>query len=745
MTKQRATLTYDTIKAYLRSGLSEVQDELSSPILFGHVCKGDLTRPGALRCSAILSTPDGAATATRTLTSAVPSADERVFQEHIEMAGRDQTFLDWVSLWALGATASNGPASRVPLQSCVTCKVISSDSPMTLSVSGRNCTLELSATLVHELAPQELVTSYLDRLYEWAEHSPAGRWEPADLGWVHDRLRAAQVQGVLSCMKHEGSMAAARALTLPYAKSTSSSSQTEIDEQPALLRRFLGSLQFALLYLRRHYEGALLQSGFVSLAIVALEADSGDDSTEVSRWRSPVAVMSVPFNQEHDAAQVAQTVLRKLNAGSLRSILHDLHQHPLEIADSTSCDIRNSAVRQRMRDAVLAAFPEPAFGDWPIESALWMAELARLSLKFKHEGRRLSFTFVLGDATQMVDSGHFECVPLMSRDFKYPPGRTLEVIDIDQIALMVRRELAEENYCWFLGGRYALMWDATFPSLHPTHLVRFRDSSWELFTAACRSGKPPTSAKYAVVVSYSMGGVGGGMVVDGKHAFVLSKDEQWQVRGAELESRLREYLDATAVAINAGQKERLSQALSAVSTDPDRGCILVVSTSRSTPTFELMGRPWQIDRRGSRAALSTDHAYELDNIDVDELVALLAMDGAGVVWLDDHGKTRIAFRQLVSAPNPARRALSNEARHSLIGKGSRRWSASLVATRDDVPLVVAVSQDGPVYVASARTIHRHVLAASNGVMSPELADKVDVVQIDDPGAVAAWRKQMASL
>ena len=85
-------------------------------------------------------------------------------------------------------------------------------------------------------------------------------------------------------------------------------------------------------------------------------------------------------------------------------------------------------------------------------------------------------------------------------------------------------------------------------------------------------------------------------------------------------------------------------------------------------------------------------------MDGQTLVAMLGMDGAAVIWKDKSQKASISFRHLMRPQgSKAEKEISDSEISSLSGEGSRKWSAMLSATRDDVQLIVAVSQDGPVH------------------------------------------------
>jgi len=62
------------------------------------------------------------------------------------------------------------------------------------------------------------------------------------------------------------------------------------------------------------------------------------------------------------------------------------------------------------------------------------------------------------------------------------------------------------------------------------------------------------------------------------------------------------------------------------------------------------------------------------------------------------GKLRIGFRYLVNVPSVEARSFEDQLTYRLNGEGSRKWSAASAMKHEDVETVIAVSQDGPVYI-----------------------------------------------
>lgn len=313
----------------------------------------------------------------------------------------------------------------------------------------------------------------------------------------------------------------------------------------------------------------------------------------------------------------------------------------------------------------------------------------------------------MGDMSQIEDSPAFERLPLADESVTFPPG----LAEIDEKVMLASlykamRTIEKENYFWFQGGRYALLWDFTSPEQEPRYLLGLKDSSWHVFIANARNRRPAGTAVAALVVGYLDDRGGGGLIVHGEHEFTLSKDGKWIQRGDELSGRIDAYLKAAGNGILADEERKtLVKALVSVSNDPDTGCMLVLANNQAIPNFETMGHPWKVKRPTSLGIGEGDPLLELPD---QELVALLGMDGAACVWKQD-SKCRIAFRRLASPDDAEKsRTLATNMRDNLSGEGSRKWSALLAACRKDVNLIIAVSQDGPVHFYCPAEVARGV-------------------------------------
>ena len=137
----------------------------------------------------------------------------------------------------------------------------------------------------------------------------------------------------------------------------------------------------------------------------------------------------------------------------------------------------------------------------------------------------------------------------------------------------------------------------------------------------------------------------------------------------------------------------MTDVIISISDDPHSGCILVIAKAK--PNFESMGSPWRTLPK-NKFLSDEEKKAPINPLDLtkDELAALMGMDGATCIYLEN-GNPAIAFRNIlmIDKSNFIRTFESND----LDGEGSRKWSSLNTARMDNIDLVIAVSQDGPIY------------------------------------------------
>jgi len=347
-------------------------------------------------------------------------------------------------------------------------------------------------------------------------------------------------------------------------------------------------------------------------------------------------------------------------------------------------------------DTVFAAH---VFPQWPKRAAMWLSLIVEWLRGSIHEGIPLNFCFVLADLSQIRDSSSFEIVPITGLSLVSPwgsDGSASNESAVPKILDRIKQQITKNNYSWFQEGRYALLWDATFPQSEPRYLVRLVDSSWDVFVTRCRHANPPTTHTIAGLVGYVRADGSGGVILRGKPILSFRKTGAWTRGYSEKEGWLQKKLIGAGIRNHDDKAKRLLKACLAVSEDPHMGAMVIVLKNRYRDPkyahfpFRSMGKLWDVEDVG-----------ELRKASVSEMISLMAMDGATCVFRDLEGKTRLTFRRLarVSGEGIDRR-LSESAKEKLEGEGSRKWSGALAACRADVRLVLAISQDGPIMAFS---------------------------------------------
>ena len=682
------------ISSSLIRSLTEIKRDVKSRTpLFGHLCKGNLQNPGVLRMSAIIGMKND-----EDISEAFPDFEreggalghKEAFQLHVEAFGREKTLLNWLACWSRITSASRwGKEATITTASFVVSDA--HNRPLHHSEKrGVSITVTFSTGLLQALMPKELAAEYLQILYD-ADSTDLGA--PAFRGHTTSELSLfSATVNALRCVRECVDSSAALDYLCSHYLLDPDGRPSAADLRRATARvsdaerfQLLSALQIALAYVHRFAPGALEKGGgLVSVGRTAGYLSGGTLPSEVTMI--PLMCMSTSASDHLEAKRLPKKLREVVIRSSINEVLSrvDSHGHgmlldPFLKAVSDESGFGEGAV-MRWRETLESSGIKPPFGDVAWECATWMAHLVSSLHKSKHEGSSLAFTFVIGDMSRIADSPLLELVPLRNEGFHYPPhrknGTRVRNGDGPTSPLQsAKTALEKENYFWFQNGRYALVWDLAFSEESPSNLLALTNSSWHVFVEDARNGRLPGAADGAVIVGYLDGRGGGGLIVNGEQAFSLSQEGLWIERGEELESLVGSYLEA-ADGLDVDEREKLRKALVAVSNDPDSGCMLVLASVHSCNDFLEMGRPWKLAGSAITPNAEESKGVRLADLGDEELKALLCMDGAACVWLDGTDN-RIRFRLLVR-PNegdgPADPCPS--VTESLMGEGSRKWSAS---------------------------------------------------------------------
>jgi hypothetical protein len=729
--------TEELATADLQQGLEKVWSELRVPIIFGHLCKGNLQKAGALRLSGVKGEP-----AFKKRKIAGRRDHAAAFQIHVERFGRENTLLNWLVCWTrtYALPISREGDENTIVKATFLIRQSSKTFVEIVECTSSSVVVAISRGLLLALLPDGLVDEYLRTLYY---PSPAVDFRRPEVPPGADtrqqkfreftapqlRLFAAMINAWRLIEEHDEFGKSKRSLTTlcyPYEAARKNFELESLSIKKYKLNvpdvlQLLSSLQIAFAYVAHFHTKCLLSEefdgGIVSVCRTS-DAPIGQRSETIDVRRrpgkasnTPLIALSASADAETRATALTDKLAESLQRDPLSRVLSRVEQYSYDVAhpnipyDYPSVDFTSPA-SEDLRRLLTEKIPEAPFEQWCEYAPTWIAHLISLLRGTKHEGKQLEFTLVIGDKAQIDDSSLFESLELNKANFTYPPPHGSQV-DVIKSLNDAKRVITKENYFWFQSGRYALLWDLAFPQNRPGYLLGLKDSSWRVFAENARNRQKPAAAEAAVVVGYLDERGAGGLIIGGEHKFSLSHEGRWiKNRDKLLESHVAGYLKAA----NKGgilkdeEFDKLLRTIVAVSNDPDSGCMVVLAGRKDTyRDFRSMGASWKVTEK-HEDSVSNKEVEKLSSLSDDKMIALLSMDGSAVLWKQDDS-CHIAFRRLVRpAVGEAARHICPGVTNSLSGEGSRKWSALLTACRTDVRMVIAVSQDGPVHFYTTRNI-----------------------------------------
>lgn len=681
----------------IQDGLDKVRTELNTPMLFGHLCKGDLRSPGVLRVSKVISSN------TLEVEGEIFDGHDKALLNHVKRFGREKTLLNWLVCWTRATLdKKQQDYSNIFLTASF---MIHDDDQKPLIYHDKNkntdytVSIFLSKNLLKTLIPDDVGKRYVKSLYQdndksssrSNDESPSGFF---DINQDELELLSAIKQALRMLEECDKGKECFQMLCRNYKPKVNRDQDPVTDAE---MLQLLSALQIAFAYAKFFAPNSVKNGGLVSVS----RPHPNSLSKDVENNKIPILALSTSVESREEAKH-QKALAEAMQRDPLSGVLHKASENLG--ADSANSEKLCERTRfpyksvEQLKAILQNSIPEPPFENWSNEAAVWIAHLLSFLRGAKHEGGALEFTFVLGDMAKIEDSSALELLPLKDAGFDFPPQDGLSESKKITALEKAKKAIEKENYFWFQGGRYALLWDFTSPEKQPRHLLGLNDSSWHVFIANARNRKKQTTEGAALVVGYLDDRDGGGLIVSGDHVFSLTQDGEWIQRGDALSNHVENYLKVAGQDIlNDKEINLLVRAINAISNDPELGCMLVVSNSGKLPQFETMGQPWQVGRI-NQVADSHEIGERLLDLRDELLVAMLGMDGAACIW-KENDECRIAFRKLARppAPNEKARPEHKDSKDKLSGEGSRKWSAYFAATREDVNLIIAVSQDGPVH------------------------------------------------
>lgn len=692
---------YKKIDRELRNCLAEAMKIPEVPLVFGHICWGVLTQPGAFRMTKIES-HDQPELPLTTFSIKHHVSHEEAFRRHIKRFGRSGTLLDWVTLWMY----KNISFGRGHFEAVGELILRVQEKGRSIKL-GRN-SLTLSREFYDTLLPEEIAYQYLETLYSIPETS-----KDEYSTFTADQLVGARGVAFRRLATDPKSMRDISRMGSCYG--TSPKGMTADVKYREWM--FAGALQTGLMYVEASRMNRLEPQGFISIACGYNVLANGKPKD------NPLAILSavLPSNATEDQASDIAVTLKGLLQGSIKTQISNIRT----FRDRPSMDVMSRMKSERWNPdslkpiisrAAKKAFAVHAFPQWASALTLWLSLVTEQMRDSVHEGQMLNFSFVVADRSQIADSGLFELVDLEFSDSQdllpwNTSGEPLSNKEPWEVLDRMQRDVGKKNYAWFQEGKYALLWDATFPRRHPQSLIRFKDSSWDVFINQARMGKTGKASEIIGAMTYVRADSSGGVILTGKQVLSFRRRQKWAKGGGKRHEKLRDkllgYIGEWQFPSDLEEQtvSVFCEALAAIADDPHSGCILVIYSKGASPSYENMGEPWRTVHAGNPLMMSRD-----------ELTSLMSMDGASALFIHD-SSPKVIFRSLVQPNNNVpkvndvfRRSCvrinTQDARKHLDGEGSRKWSAAFAAMNETTDLVVAVSQDGPIYTFEKRRVLR---------------------------------------
>ena len=484
------------LNAALESTANNLAVEIGAPLVFAHVriSRGELGGRehawdivGGLRATHIaVGKHDAAKPETEQPTDL---KYEATFQRHIQVFGREATFLDWLTRYFHEKLSETFAKKDLRISHFTVKAEATQSSPLSTPLSLNGDELILSAEMVKQLAPVDGCKEYFGWLQETADATVSHATSQAgQLDFVAQRfigLRHRAFELATSVPDSTGVLSELARYYLPASEAVDDDSKW----------RFLGALQTAFLYQRVAQQLLPECHAFVSVA-------ASYPSDTIPADEAPLALFSVGLPGQEVTKIVDQ--VSKVLSNKIRHVVDPLKETAAKFHDpKLETFWRKAEVHAELLNIIdqeiKCAFPGPQFHTYRKGLLLWLCLLAEKLKQAKHEGRALNFSFVTTDLSEAKDSGLFEFVELQfSPDSLYVPfaedGQSLEVGSVAAASAgnpplgtirgtldFVLREVEKKNYAWFSEGKFALAWDATFPSKTPSYLLRFKENTWEVF------------------------------------------------------------------------------------------------------------------------------------------------------------------------------------------------------------------------------------------------------------------------
>ncbi len=479
------------------------------------------------------------------------------------------------------------------------------------------------------------------------------------------------------------------------------------DDDNYLYLNFLGALQTGIMYVLACNNSILVGSGFTAQGQAIIKSNS-----EI--FDNPMIMFSSVFANESELKKVNNIIGE--NIKNLHPIIYSICENkdkPLtrflehsikNIIERFDAFELNKLIEENVNNLLIPK----VLPKWTTQLIFWNSILIEKLRNSIHEGESLNFYFVVADISEIKDSGLFDMIKLDFSEypeyFNFHPWNNngIEIIenitDFEKIITVVKREIEKKNYSWFQDAKYALLWDSTFPEKFPHSLIRINNSNWNIIISELRNRRAEDFfSKINLSLIFLKEDQSGGLIIKNKLISSFRKGSSWSKGNIKKELDVYKEIE---IAINKWPSkfnnfkldiiEEISQIILTISDDPHSGCMAILSCKDLN--FDDMGKPW-ITKPYS---IKSGNSKRIFNYSTDEITALMGMDGATCIFTDDTSP-RISFRNIIMV-GKSKKLKKIKDSDILSGEGSRKWSAVNVARLSNVDLVIAVSQDGPIYI-----------------------------------------------